>query len=65
MVYQENTERNEELVMKRIKDPKKWGWGALGKHYGIHRSYVKEIFERDFEKYAHEDEIEKYYTKLK
>ncbi len=64
MVYAPNEERNQSLVQKRISDPKKWTWGKLGEHFNIHRSVAKEIFERDMEKYGHEDEIEKYLSKI-
>jgi hypothetical protein len=65
MVYAPNEDRNESLVQKRIKDPKKWTWGALGTEFGIHRSVAKQIFERDFEKYAKEEQIEKYEKLMK
>ncbi len=65
MVYVPNEDRNERLVLKRIKDPKKWSWGKLGTEFGIHRSVAKQIFERDFEKYAKEEEIERYEKMLK
>jgi len=60
MVYAPNEARNEDLVKKRVRDPKKWTWGKLGEHFAIHRSVAKEIFERDIEKFANEEEIEKY-----
>jgi hypothetical protein len=63
MVYAPNEVRNQSLVQKRIRDPKKWTWGKLGEYYNIHRSVAKQIFERDMEKFAHESEIEKYEIK--
>lgn len=65
MVYAPNEERNTSLVQKRIKDPKKWTWGSLGTEFGIHRSVAKQIFERDFEKYANEEQIERYEKLIK
>ncbi|MDQ3077132.1 MAG: hypothetical protein M3Q63_03735 [bacterium] len=60
MVYIPKEERNKSIVQKRIKDPKKWTWGSLAEAFGIHRSVAKEIFERDYEKYANEEQIEQY-----
>lgn len=60
MVYPTKNLRNEQLVQKRVHDPKKWSWGKLGQHFEIHRSIAKEIFVRDMEKYANEEEVEKY-----
>ncbi len=60
MVYVPKEDRNSLLVQKRIKDPKKWTWGKLGQEFEIHRSVAKEIFERDMEKFANEEQIEKY-----
>ena len=57
MVYAPKESRNQSIVEKRIKDPKKWSWGKLGQYFAIHRSVVKEIFDRDVEKYANEDQI--------
>jgi hypothetical protein len=65
MVYASNDSRNESLVLKRVKDPKLWTWGELGKHFGIHRSVAKQIFLRDVEKYANEHQIENYEKKIK
>ena len=60
MVYAAKDDRNEKLVQLRVKDPKKWTWGELGKQFAIHRSVAKEIFERDLEKFANEDQIDRY-----
>ncbi|MES2436899.1 MAG: hypothetical protein V4519_02715 [Patescibacteria group bacterium] len=60
MVYLPKEHRNEQIVQHRIKDPKKWTWGQLGEKFEVHRSVAKEIFERDIEKYANEDQIERY-----
>jgi hypothetical protein len=65
MVYASKDLRNQTLVQKRLKDPKKWTWGKLGEFYDIHRSVAKEIFERDMEKFGHEPEIESYEKNLK
>jgi hypothetical protein len=60
MVYAPNDERNQSLVQKRIKDPAKWSWAKLGEHFAVHRSVAKQIFERDMEKFAMENEIDRY-----
>jgi hypothetical protein len=65
MVYAPKEQRNDSLVKLRIKNPKKWTWGELGKHFEIHRSVAKQVFERDVEKYANEYEIEVYEQKIK
>ncbi len=60
MVYPTKENRNELLVRKRLSNPKTWSWGKLGQHFAIHRSVAKEIFIRDLEKFANEEEIERY-----
>lgn len=60
MVYAPNYDRNKSLIQKRISDPKKWTWAKLGQEFDVHRSVSKQIFERDVEKYAKEEQIEKY-----
>ncbi len=60
MVYAPDIDRNRSLIQKRISDPKKWTWASLGKQFNVHRSVAKQIFERDVEKYAKEEQIEKY-----
>ena len=60
MVYPTKENRNELLVRKRLSNPKNWSWGKLGQHFAIHRSVAKEIFMRDLEKFANEEEIERY-----
>ncbi|MDQ3014779.1 MAG: hypothetical protein M3Q73_02875 [bacterium] len=60
MVYAPNSDRNRSLINKRISDPKKWTWAKLGQEFNLHRSVSKQIFERDVEKYAKEDQIERY-----
>jgi hypothetical protein len=65
MVYAPKDLRNESLVKKRIKDPKKWSWAKLGVHYDLHRSVAKQIFERDVEKFSNEYEIEMYESRVK
>lgn len=52
MPVAENIERNKELVIKRLHDPKKWSYGKLGEFYKIHRTTAEEIFLRDKEKYS-------------
>lgn len=49
-----NTERNKELVFKRLSDPIKWSYGELGKFYKIHKTTAEEIFLRDKMKYSQE-----------
>lgn len=58
------TERNKDLVLKRYSNPKKWGWGELGKLYGIHRQYAKDIFERDHANILTTKQIEAYKNRL-
>lgn len=65
MVYAPNDLRNASLVHKRIKDPNKWSWAKLGTEFKIHRTVAKQIFERDVEKYSHEEEIEHYRMLIK
>lgn len=65
MVYAPKEFRNQSLVEMRVKDPRKWSWAKLGAHFELHRSVAKEIFERDLEKFASEDEIERYLNKIK
>lgn len=65
MVYAPKEQRNESLIQKRIKDPKLWTWGRLGEHFEIHRSVAKEIFERDMEKFANEEQIASYEKKMR
>ena len=65
MMYAPKELRNESLVQKRIRDPKKWTWGKLGQHFEVHRSVAKQVFERDMEKYANEYQIEAYESKIK
>lgn len=64
MVYAPKEIRNESLVQKRIKDPKLWTWAKLGEHFEVHRSVAKEIFERDMEKFANEEQIAFYGKKM-
>lgn len=47
-------ERNKELVLKRLSDPKKWSFGKLGDHYCIGKTVAEEIFKRDEAKYQKE-----------
>lgn len=58
------TERNREVVRKRIEDPKKWSFGILAKHYGMSDKTgartIHQLFERDLSKYATKEEIKKY-----
>ena len=65
MVYAPKELRNQSLVKKRVKNPKTWTWGKLGEFFAVHRSVAKEIFERDMEKFANEDEIAAYEQKIK
>lgn len=63
MPYAPKEDRNELIVQKRVKDPKTWTWAKLGEHFELHRSVAKQIFERDAEKFANEDQLE-IYSKL-
>jgi hypothetical protein len=65
MVYAPKEARNESIVQKRVKDPKTWTWGKLGEHFDVHRSVAKQIFERDLEKFANEEQIDLYEQKIK
>lgn len=44
-------ERNKELVLKRLEDPKRWTFDALADHYGIGKRAVWEVFQRDWKRY--------------
>lgn len=55
-----NNERNKELVLKRVSDPKKWSYGELGLFYKIHKTTVEGIFLRDVKKYATPKQITNY-----
>jgi hypothetical protein len=46
------TERNKDLVKKRLANPKKWTWGELAKLYSIDRYTARDIFDRDVDKYS-------------
>lgn len=67
-VYMKNTERkterNKEIVRKRIEEPKKWSFYILANHYGMSQKTgartIHQIFERDITKYATKKEIERY-----
>jgi ribosomal protein S25 len=60
MVYAPKEDRNASIVENRVKNPRVWTWGKLGQKFGVHRSVAKEIFERDLEKFANENQISKY-----
>ena len=44
-------ERNKELVLKRLRDPKRWTFRALGSFFNLSEASTHEIFHRDKEKY--------------
>ena len=46
-----NIDRNKDLVIKRINNPQRWTWRALGDYYSIHFTTARQIFLRDVEKY--------------
>lgn len=51
------TQRNKELFVKRVQDPQKWSWRALGEHYGIHFTTAKGIFLNTLEKISKESDF--------
>jgi hypothetical protein len=61
----QNVDRNKELVEKRIRDPKKWSYGNLGKFYNMDKKTAYEIFDRDYKKYATSKEIALYIKKAR
>lgn len=48
---EEKMDRNKELVFKRVSDPKKWSWRALGSLYNIHYTTARQIFTVQSPKY--------------
>lgn len=50
----QKTERNKEMVFKRLTDPVKWSIRNLGKHYKMTARAVWEILERDTPVYEKE-----------
>lgn len=59
-----NTERNEEIVKKRLDNHKKWSFGELGKFYNLHKTTVENVFKRDLKKYATQKQIDRYYKMM-
>lgn len=60
-----NTERNKDLVLKRVEDPKKWAFRALGKHFRIDTRAAWEIFQRDLQVYASREQVKRYKEALR
>lgn len=60
-----NTDRNREIVQKRVSDQEKWSFEKLGEHYKLHKTTIEEIFKRDLGKYATKTEIDGYMKLLK
>ena len=54
MSRQQKTERNKEMVFKRLSDPVKWSIAKLGDHYKIGKRAVWEILQRDVPVYQKE-----------
>jgi hypothetical protein len=46
------TERNKDLVKKRLKNPKKWTWGELAKFFGIDRYTARDLFFQHVDKFT-------------
>ncbi len=61
----QKTERNKDLVLKRILEPKKWGYRALGDHFRMDTRAVWEIFQRDHTKYATPEQVKRYKEALR
>lgn len=60
-----NSERNKDLVNKRLDNPKKWSYGVLGRYFNIDKTTAEDIFKRDIEKYSTKIKIAKYNILLK
>ncbi len=60
-----HTERNKDLVLKRVGDPKKWSFRALGKHFRIDTRSAWEIFQRDLTVYAKSTKVKRYKEALR
>lgn len=60
-----NIERNKDLVLKRINDPKKWSFEALGAYFRMHKTTAEQIFKRDVSKFATKKEITAYLQAIK
>ena len=59
-----NTERNRDLVKKRVTNPEKWSYRALSRHFRIDIRSAWEIFQRDLTAYANREEIKRYKAKI-
>lgn len=44
------TDRNKELLEKRLSDPIKWSFSKLAEHYGITKQTAHEIFGKEMER---------------
>lgn len=53
-------ERNKDLVLKRVKNPKRWGYRALSAHFHIDTRAVWEIVQRDLKKFATPAQVKRY-----
>lgn len=60
-----HTERNRDLVLKRVGDPVKWSYRALGRHFRIDIRSAWEIFQRDLTKYVTKAELKQYRREFK
>lgn len=56
--------RNRELILRRINDPEKWSWGALGEFYEISKVTAYNVFWMHVTKYVSPKEIEEYQEKV-
>ena len=65
MARKPNTKRNQELVLKRVSDPKEWSFRALSRHYKIDVRAAYEIFNRDIRKYASPAQVSGYRKALR
>jgi hypothetical protein len=58
--FPEKTERNKDIVLKRLSEPKVWSYAKLADHFSLDKKTVEQIFKRDVQKYATRKEITKY-----
>ncbi len=54
------TERNRDIVRKRVADPRRWSIRVLGRHFRMDPRAVWEIVDRDLQKYATPAQIRRY-----
>lgn len=60
LTTEERTERNKELVFKRINDPLKWTWTMLSRQYNVKRETAEQIFRRHAHKFVSERQLSEY-----